>query len=101
MWFLPLSIIVFTIIIAFPLSKYMTRIMEGKYHAPRIFRWVEKRLDTGEQDWKQYTVALLVFNTALFVYGYLILSIQPWMPLNPQHRDSCRRQRSSTVLSRS
>lgn len=57
MWFLPLSIIVFTIIIAFPLSKYMTRIMEGKYHAPRIFRWVEERLDTGEQDWKQYTVA--------------------------------------------
>ena len=86
MWFLPLSIIVFTIIIAFPLSKYMTRIMEGKYHAPRMFRWVEERLDTGEQDWKQYTVALLVFNTALFVYGYLVLSIQPWMPLNPQHK---------------
>ena len=29
MWFLPICIIVFTIIIAFPLSKYMTRIMEG------------------------------------------------------------------------
>jgi potassium-transporting ATPase potassium-binding subunit len=86
MWFLPLSIIVLTIIIAVPLSKYMTRIMEGKYHPPRIFRWVEERLDTGEQDWKQYTVALLVFNTALFIYGYVILSIQPWMPLNPQHK---------------
>jgi K+-transporting ATPase ATPase A chain len=85
MWFLPLSIIVFTIIIAFPLSKYMTRIMEGKYHAPRMLRWVEQRLDSGEQNWKQYTVALLVFNTALFVYGYLVLSIQPWMPLNPRH----------------
>jgi K+-transporting ATPase ATPase A chain len=86
MWFLPLSIIVFTIIIAFPLSKYMAGIMEGKHHAPRIFRWVEKQLDSGEHDWKQYTVALLAFNTALFVYGYLILSIQPWMPLNPQHK---------------
>jgi K+-transporting ATPase ATPase A chain len=86
MWFLPLSIIVFTIAIALPLSKYRTGIMEGKHHAPRILRWVEKQLDSGEQDWKQYSVALLVFNTALFIYGYLILSIQPWMPLNPQHK---------------
>ena len=101
MWFLPLSIIVFTIIIAFPLSKYMTGIMEGKHHAPRIFCWVEKQLDSGEQDWKQYTVALLVFNTALFVYGYLILSIQPWMPLNPQHKGLLSPKPSSTVLSRS
>jgi len=86
MWFLPLSIIVFTIVIAFPLSKYMARIMEGKYHAPRPLRWIENQLDTGEQNWKQYTVALLDFNTVLFVYGYLVLSIQPWMPLNPQHK---------------
>jgi K+-transporting ATPase ATPase A chain len=86
MWFLPISIIVFTIVIAFPLSKYMTRIMEGKYRAPAMFRWIEERLDTGQQDWKQYTIALLVFNTALFIYGYLILSLQPWMPLNPQHK---------------
>jgi K+-transporting ATPase ATPase A chain len=86
MWFLPFSIIVFTIIVAFPLSSYMTRVMEGRLRAPGIFRWVEARLDTGEQDWKQYTVALLVFNTALFIYGYFVLSIQPWMPLNPQHK---------------
>ena len=86
MWFLPISIIVFTIVVAFPLSKYMTRIMEGKYRAPAIFRWIEHRLDTGEQDWKQYTVAMLVFNTALFIFGYLVLSLQPWMPLNPQHK---------------
>ncbi len=86
MWFLPVAIIVFTIIVAFPLSKYMTKIMEGKYRAPGIVRWIEERLDTGEQDWKQYTIALLVFNTALFIYGYVILSLQPWMPLNPLHR---------------
>lgn len=86
MWFLPLSIIVFTVVLAFPLSKYMTTIMEGTRRAPRPLRWIEERLNTGEQDWKQYTVSLLIFNTALFTYGYLILSIQPWMPLNPQHK---------------
>ena len=84
MWFLPLSIIVFTIVIAVPLSRYMARIMEGKYRAPRMLRWVEERLDSGQQDWKQYTASLLIFNTLLFVYGFIVLALQPWMPLNPQ-----------------
>ena len=84
MWFLPLSIIVFTIVIAVPLSHYMARIMEGKYQAPRMLRWVEERLDSGQQDWKQYTASLLIFNTLLFVYGFIVLTLQPWMPLNPQ-----------------
>ena len=84
MWLLPASIILFTIIIAVPVSRYMAKIMDGKYKALRIFGWFEKKLDSGPQNWKQYTVALLVFNTVLFVFGYLVLSVQPWMPLNPR-----------------
>jgi K+-transporting ATPase ATPase A chain len=84
MWLLPISIIVFTIVIAIPVSRYMARIMDGNYKAPRIFGWFEKRMDSGPQNWKQYTVALLVFNLVLFVYGYLVLSLQPWLPLNPR-----------------
>ena len=84
MWLLPISIIVFTILIAVPVSRYMARIMDGNYQPPRLFRWFEKRLDSGPQNWKQYTVALLVFNAVLFVYGYIVLSLQPWMPLNPR-----------------
>jgi K+-transporting ATPase ATPase A chain len=84
MWLLPISIIVFTIIIAVPLSRYMAKIMDGKYRIPRLLHWFEKRLDSGPQNWKQYTIALLVFNTVIFVYGYLVLSLQPWMPLNPR-----------------
>src|SRR6266404_682750 len=84
MWLLPISIIVFTIIIAVPLSRYMAKIMDGNYRAPRFLQWFEKRLDSGPQNWKQYTVALLVFNVVLFVYGYIVLSLQPLMPLNPR-----------------
>jgi potassium-transporting ATPase potassium-binding subunit len=84
MWLLPISIIVFTIVIAVPLSRYMAKIMDGKYRAPGVLRWFEKRLDSGPQSWKQYTVALLVFNAMLFVYGYVVLSLQPRMPLNPR-----------------
>jgi K+-transporting ATPase ATPase A chain len=84
MWLLPISIIVFTIVLAVPVSRYMARIMDGNYKAPRFLGWFEKRLDSGPQSWKQYTVALLVFNLVLFVYGYIVLSVQPWMPLNPR-----------------
>ena len=27
--------------------------------------------------------SLLLFNTLLFVFGYVVLALQPWMPLNP------------------
>src|SRR5271168_4657838 len=84
MWLLPISIIVFTILIAIPVSRYMARIMDGNYKAPRMFGWFEKRMDSGPQNWKQYTVALLVFNIVLFVYDFVILSLQPVMPLNPR-----------------
>jgi len=48
-----------------------------------VLGWFEKRLDSGPQNWKQYTGSLLVFNVVLFVFGYLVLALQPWMPLNP------------------
>lgn len=86
MWLLPISILVTTTILAIPLSKYLTWIMNGEYRAPRFLRRFEGRLDSGPQDWKQYTASLLIFNTALFVFGFAVLALQPWMPLNPQHK---------------
>jgi potassium-transporting ATPase potassium-binding subunit len=86
MWFLPISILITTTILAIPLGRYLAWIMDGKYKAPKIFHWFEARLDSGPQNWKQYTVSLLVFNTVLFVFGFLILALQPIMPLNPLGR---------------
>jgi potassium-transporting ATPase potassium-binding subunit len=84
MWLLPITIIVLPIILAIPLSTFMARIMDGHYKPWPVFGWFEKRLDSGPQNWKQYTVTLLFFNTVLFLFGYLVLSLQPWMPLNPR-----------------
>jgi len=47
MWLLPLLPIVFTLIIAIPLSKYIAWIMEGRHRPWALFRWFEARLDTG------------------------------------------------------
>jgi potassium-transporting ATPase potassium-binding subunit len=84
MWLLPITIIVLPIILSIPLSGYMARIMDGKYRPWPVFEWFEKRLDSGHQNWKQYAVALLFFNTMLYLFGYVVLLLQPWMPLNPR-----------------
>ena len=37
-----------------------------------------------EQDWKQYTVAMLMFSLVSCVFTYAILRLQQFLPLNPQ-----------------
>jgi potassium-transporting ATPase potassium-binding subunit len=82
-WLLPIALLAVTTLIAFPLSKYLAMIMEGKYRAPRFLRWFEEKLDSGPQNWKDYTASLLIFCTMLFTLGFVVLVLQPWMPLNP------------------
>ena len=85
-WFLPFLLLATATVIAFPLSRYMAWIMDGKYRPLPVFGWFEKRLDSGPQNWKQYTGSLLIFNTILFIFGFLVLALQPWMPLNPDSK---------------
>src|SRR5580698_3100290 len=84
MWSLPISLMVVTTILAIPMSRYMAWIMNGEYTPTRLFGWFEKRLNSGPQSWKQYAAALLVFNIALFIYGFIALAVQPIAPLNPR-----------------
>ena len=41
-------------------------------------------------DWRRYAVAMLAFNTALFVGTFAILSGQQWLPLNPDGKGPLR-----------
>ena len=40
----------------------------------------------GPQNWKQYAVALMLFNLVMFVFGFVVLSCQPSFPLNPDDK---------------
>ena len=82
-WLLPFALLMTATIMAFPLSRYMAWIMDGKYRPWPLFGWFENKLKSGPQNWKQYVGSLLVFNTLMFVFGFLVLALQPWMPLNP------------------
>jgi K+-transporting ATPase ATPase A chain len=83
---LPILILAVTFVLAIPLGLYMARIFDGRYPAPRWLRWVERRVDTGPQDWKQYAMAFMLLNLVTFVVGFAILSLQPYLPLNPDNK---------------
>jgi potassium-transporting ATPase potassium-binding subunit len=84
MWLLPALLLLTAIVCSIPLSSYFAWLMDGKYRAPRVVKWFEDLVDTGPQDWKQYAIALVVFNIALFVFGFVVLCLQPIAPLNPR-----------------
>ncbi len=67
----PLTMIVFAPILSYPLGKWITKMLS--YPAQ------------SNQDWKQYTVSMLVFNSFTFLVTWLILSLQQYLPLNPDH----------------
>ena len=85
-WLLPSCLLITATLLAFPLSRYFAWIMDGKYRPPKIFGWFEKRLDSGTQNWKRYAASLLIFNTVLFIFGFLVLALQQWLPLNPDKK---------------
>ncbi|MFI4937206.1 MAG: potassium-transporting ATPase subunit KdpA [Candidatus Berkiellales bacterium] len=85
-WLLPFALLITATLIAFPLSRYITWIMDGRYRPLPGLSWIENRLNSGLQNWKQYAASLLIFNTVLFVFGFAVLALQPWMPLNPDNK---------------
>ncbi len=84
-WLLPIFIVGITILLSIPVGLYLARVTDGRVYLPGL-RWIERLLDTGGQNWKQYTIALVLFNTVMFVFGYVVLAVQPAAPLNPEHK---------------
>ncbi|HTP57046.1 MAG TPA: potassium-transporting ATPase subunit KdpA [Candidatus Paceibacterota bacterium] len=76
-----------------PLGLYLSEVLDakGKTFLDRILKPLERftyRLigvdPAQEQDWKRYTVSMLVFSFAGILFTYIILRVQAWLPLNPQ-----------------
>ncbi|MGN0983219.1 MAG: potassium-transporting ATPase subunit KdpA [Gemmiger sp.] len=84
--------VVILVAAAIPLGFYMSRVMDGeKTLAGRVLGPVERgiykvlRIDPDEEmDWKKYLSAALLFNLFGFVFLFLILLCQGWLPWNPQ-----------------
>ncbi|MGA3293816.1 MAG: potassium-transporting ATPase subunit KdpA [Candidatus Acidiferrales bacterium] len=78
-----------------PLGVFMARVFSGeKTFLDPVLRPIERLLyrvsgidDKREMDWKEYTIAMLLFSCVSMLLLYLIERVQnlKWMPWNPQH----------------
>ena len=91
-----LQILIFSVVILAltkPIGVWMFRIFEGdRQPLPRFFGPIERFLcrlcgvdPTEQQDWKQYTLALLLFSVIPLLVTYAIERLQQVLPLNPQN----------------
>jgi K+-transporting ATPase ATPase A chain len=79
-----------TAVLSWWLGRYMKWAMDpgaseagaaGRF--TRAFQNLGGSLARSPQDWKQYMIALLVFNVVMFVVSFSILALQQYLPFNP------------------
>jgi K+-transporting ATPase ATPase A chain len=91
-WVIPILFTATGVLLSIPVSRYLAWIMDGRYHTPRWLAWLERRFDLGSPEvetrrsWIQYAVALLLFNTVMFVFSFVVLAVQPLLGLNPDNK---------------
>jgi K+-transporting ATPase ATPase A chain len=76
-----------------PLGSYMARVFNGErnFLSPiispleRFIYRITGISPDSEMNWKRYAVAMLLFNFIGFVFLFVLLLMQGWFPLNPQH----------------
>ena len=89
-----LTIFVFVLVLsvlAMPLGRYMAAVYTGEHtFLDPVFRTPEELLykilrvnPAHGQNWKQYTISILLFSTVMFLFGFALLQCQAWLPLNP------------------
>jgi K+-transporting ATPase ATPase A chain len=78
------------IALSWPLGRYFKWVMDpdAPGAATRLFQRVGGPVTGRDQDWKQYMLALLVFNAISFTVTYSIMALQQYLPLNPDGKEA-------------
>lgn len=79
-----------TILLAYPLGKYIARVFSGERTLTNFMNPVERfifrfaGIDANQKmDWKQFLKAMLTINMLWVVYAFVLLICQSSLPLNP------------------
>jgi potassium-transporting ATPase potassium-binding subunit len=86
---IPILVIAGALLLAWPLGRYMKWVMDPvaisgwRSRLERVFRLFSCGEGCLEQTWKPYCRSLLISNFVMFLVVYLILTIQGYLPLNP------------------
>jgi len=92
-WFQLFLFVALLTFVTKPLGLYLVQVLDvnGRTWLDPVIKPVEKLTykllgiaPQREQDWKQYTFAMLAFSLAGVVFTYAILRLQHLLPLNPQ-----------------
>ncbi|MEI7940895.1 MAG: potassium-transporting ATPase subunit KdpA [Verrucomicrobiota bacterium] len=76
-----------------PMGLYLVQVLDAKGRTwldpilkplERVTYRVMGTQPDQEQDWKQYTIAMLLFSLVSCIFTYVILRVQQLLPLNPQ-----------------
>lgn len=87
-----LLFLVLLLLLAVPLGRYMARVFTGeRTWLDPVLKPLENliyrltRVDPSrEMNWREYAVALLLFNFLGMAALYLLQRLQGWLPFNPQ-----------------
>jgi potassium-transporting ATPase potassium-binding subunit len=92
-WYQLLLYVVALALITKPMGLYLYRVLDanGKTWLDPVLKPLERLTyrvmgvkSEREQDWKQYTFAMLLFSLVSCLFTYAILRLQNLLPLNPQ-----------------
>lgn len=82
--------VVLMVVLSYPLGKYIARVYRGKKVWTDFMKPIEGwifRLSgihpDEEMNWKQFLRVLLTVNLFWFIWGMVLLTLQGWLPLNP------------------
>jgi K+-transporting ATPase ATPase A chain len=86
------------LLLSYPFGKYLALVFSGKkVLGDRFFRPLENVIykylhinPESEMMWVEYVVALLLFNGLGFLFLFLILIFQQYLPMNPLHLPGLR-----------
>src|SRR5262245_39632211 len=77
-------------LLSWPVGNYMKWAMDpepsdgsrtGRFDG--LFHWFGGGLTRPQQNWKQYTISMLVFNVVMFTVTFVLMAFQQHLPLNP------------------
>jgi K+-transporting ATPase ATPase A chain len=91
---LQLTLFVFGVaLVTKPMGLYLVQVLDAQGRTwldpvvkplERFTYWLMGVKSKEEQDWKQYTFAMLIFSLVSCLFTYAILRLQHLLPLNPQ-----------------
>src|SRR5207302_1595145 len=95
-WLPPAWALGVPIALSLPIGWWMARTLappddragRGLDALPMAFLRLLGRRAPARMDWKQYACAFLAFNATLFVLTFALLSLQQFLPLNPDGKGS-------------